>query len=650
MTQMGGYNKEEKAFGTRKKDTVHSFPTLNAGALADTIGYVQKQLEVDSLKKDDQKYQQIIKEINHLNGKIKLSLSTWKGVTDEDRLTDLQRKELQDKITDLEKKLLDTDTVRADEALLQAVKGDKGFKDLLSQQNFSTIYAHQLEKISGLDWENLENINGYWKKYDQGSEPDELVDSLEGFPIEWCTRNITTAREQLQGGDFHVYYSQNNKGVAIVPRLAIRMEGKQIKEVRGIEVDQNIDKFIQPVVHEKLKEFGQEGEAYLKKSEDMKCMNEVIEKHRNGIDFSFDELKFIYEIETKIEGFGYEADPRIKEIKLGRNQINDFRILWDLPNLTDTEMVNELMNRNKSEVVGQSLDKLGDVVDHNVIFEKMSVEGKHEAIQDSFTKFKGLKDGSLDMVELTNFESLVKNPEVFAGFSPADRHIFLKKALNNGWIEETLDNILFFKEIGLEKVASSFIEANQAWVIIENISSFDGLNTKKLYDSIIYSNQHEALAYGLDLFPEIDHIQLANQLIQENKAAAVTKNLDSFRGLKHDEIVSELIQTNQLNALVSGLPFYRGVDHNLIARTVMDKMGVQELASDLDKYKNLNLSIAKKILRAEAFWNMTHKKDNQISYLTQYVRDNISSFNLTSKERNKLDKWINSLSILSRLF
>ena len=37
----------------------------------------------------------------------------------------------------------------------------------------------------------------------------KLVKSLEGKGTGWCTAGIETARWQLQGGDFHVYYTKD---------------------------------------------------------------------------------------------------------------------------------------------------------------------------------------------------------------------------------------------------------------------------------------------------------------------------------------------------------------------------------------------------------------------------------------------------------
>ena len=84
----------------------------------------------------------------------------------------------------------------------------------------------------------------------------------------------STAQAQLQGGDFYVYYSNDNGGEPTVPRVAIRMEAGNIAEVRGVAPDQNLDSYIAPVVQEKLEEFP-DGKAYQKKVADMKQLTEI---------------------------------------------------------------------------------------------------------------------------------------------------------------------------------------------------------------------------------------------------------------------------------------------------------------------------------------------------------------------------------------
>ncbi|MGB0925464.1 MAG: hypothetical protein ACPGTS_02025, partial [Minisyncoccia bacterium] len=60
MTQMGGYNKEKKAFGKRKKDSAQAFPTLNAGCLAEVVAAVQRKQKNEDLSDLDPEFQKIL--------------------------------------------------------------------------------------------------------------------------------------------------------------------------------------------------------------------------------------------------------------------------------------------------------------------------------------------------------------------------------------------------------------------------------------------------------------------------------------------------------------------------------------------------------------------------------------------------------------
>jgi len=171
----------------------------------------------------------------------------------------------------------------------------------------------------------LKETRGEWIKYKQGSSPDELVTSLDGYPLEWCTANPDTAGSQLQGGDFYIYYSLNNVGEAKIPRVAIRMQGDKLAEVKGIAPDQNMDPYISDVVKEKMDEFP-DGEVYKKKSEDMKRVTEIEERNEKGEELSEGVLRFLYQIDSKIEGFGYGEYPRIKELIEGRDKKADLSL------------------------------------------------------------------------------------------------------------------------------------------------------------------------------------------------------------------------------------------------------------------------------------------------------------------------------------
>lgn len=205
---------------------------------------------------------------------------------------------------------------------------DPEFKKLLDGANFGKLYAWAIEKVTPTEQNELLNTNGEWVKYDQGSGHMPLVESLQGHGTGWCTAGESTARAQLDGGDFYVYYSYDKNGKPSIPRVAIRMQGDQIGEVRGIAKEQNLDPYIGDVVKKKLTEFP-DGKVYEKKVEDMKKLTQIEKKLNAGQELAKDDLIFLYEMNSKIEGFGYQKDPRIEEIRSQRDPLKDAPIVFD---------------------------------------------------------------------------------------------------------------------------------------------------------------------------------------------------------------------------------------------------------------------------------------------------------------------------------
>lgn len=202
------------------------------------------------------------------------------------------------------------------------------FEKLLQSENFAKLYAWAIDKLTIGPTESLENIQGKWIKYLRNSDHTPLVRSLQGFGTGWCTAGESTAQAQLKGGDFYAYYSLDKNGKPNIPRAAIRMQENQIAEVRGVAPEQNLDPFIAPVVQDKLREFP-DGRVYEKKVHDMKRLTAVEVKVKEGHKLTKDDLVFMYEINFPIEGFGYQKDPRIAELRSQRNAEEDMLIVLE---------------------------------------------------------------------------------------------------------------------------------------------------------------------------------------------------------------------------------------------------------------------------------------------------------------------------------
>lgn len=202
---------------------------------------------------------------------------------------------------------------------VQGGANDIELQKLLKSGNFGKLYAHAILEITPDSPELRNEVKGSWTKFNQTDDPRtarRLSGSLQGHGTGWCTAGESTASIQLRGGDFYVYYTRDEDGKDTVPRVAIRMEGAQVAEVRGVNTAQELEPVMADITAEQLKGLPG-GEEYIRKAEDMKRLS-VLEKKitaESDTELTSDELRFLYELDHEIEGFGYEEDPRIKEIR-----------------------------------------------------------------------------------------------------------------------------------------------------------------------------------------------------------------------------------------------------------------------------------------------------------------------------------------------
>ena len=203
---------------------------------------------------------------------------------------------------------------------------EEASKALENGESFKKLYEYYLTNTGYVNRGN--DTDGLWVKYDQGSDYKPLWESLQGKNTGWCTAGEETAKTQLSNGDFYVYYTKDNEGEYKEPRIAIRMDGKSnIGEVRGVGERQNLEGCMTPIAEEKLNEFPDK-DKYLKKVNDMKLLTEIDNKVNKNIELNKEDLRFLYEIDSKIEGFGYDNDPRIKEIRDKRNNKKDLAFVF----------------------------------------------------------------------------------------------------------------------------------------------------------------------------------------------------------------------------------------------------------------------------------------------------------------------------------
>lgn len=287
ILDLGDFDKDKKEFTKRSQGSVKLFPDIDRGALA----HIQEMIEA---------------------GKDSAILEHLQKAQQESANGDIPQNELitKEKVANFAK------------------------------LSFAKQYSESIKQSGEITPEMREETRGKWIKYGQGTDPTALWASLQNKGAAWCTKGFGTAERQLRGGDFYVYYTLDKQGSPAIPRIAIRMEGENIGEVRGVaDNQQNLEGNMTDIAEEKMSELPGK-EKYQKISADMKQMTVIYKKsfqeNKDTAEKTYlnpqltkDELIFLYEINSKIEGFGYQRDPRIKELLDQRSSKEDAPIVFD---------------------------------------------------------------------------------------------------------------------------------------------------------------------------------------------------------------------------------------------------------------------------------------------------------------------------------
>lgn len=442
---MSLYDKEEKRFGNRTKNTTAKFPDWNPEALAYVVDVMEKKLSDNPIENPVEEGENEFAE----EGKL---------VSDEE------------------------------------------FQKLLTTESFSKYYAFAIEHVVADNSKLFKVTDGEWRIFEEGTDPLELTKTIQGHGTGWCTAGESTAAHQLRDGDFYVYYSNNVHGLPTIPRLAIRMYGDdEIAEVRGVAHKQEIDPYISPVLEEKLNDFGSEGELYKKKAADMKLLTEIDNKASVGEQLNKEELYFLYEMDHEIEGFGYERDPRIYEIISRRNRIEDAKIF--LGEADDSQFIAaflDLKEEKQAKLLGLSVydDEIEDwslyLKERNKLVEntvKQLPKIPYELAKTLIAEDNRYHELLLQNYKLIDIEDLLKilpdlaetihkdkefagiYPDLFSSIPRKERLAYLEEQLNHRNYDYAAFMVRVMRELPLQ-TAKQLVEKGQIHTVAENLESF----------------------------------------------------------------------------------------------------------------------------------------------------------------------------------
>ncbi|MGD0576542.1 MAG: hypothetical protein ABSA74_00495 [Candidatus Staskawiczbacteria bacterium] len=247
--------------------------------------------------------------------------------------------------------------------------------------SFGDMYAETMRDLdSKADKESLLPItDGEWRVFEKGSDPKILSAALAGKRSNLCIADIGSASQYLAASSVEIFFSYNHAKQPTVPRIAIAFGEDDVEEVRGtFNKSEDMDPFISATntLADRLQNLPN-GESFLKKNDNMrrltaiekkfigtkdlekelekirqtveyyedgrmnetdgeKCRElrariEEIQAENKKVELSKEEIKFLYEVDAPLDGFGYQKDPRIERIVSSRDKRADLAFALDVP-------------------------------------------------------------------------------------------------------------------------------------------------------------------------------------------------------------------------------------------------------------------------------------------------------------------------------
>ena len=521
---------------------------------------------------------------------------------------------------------------RIEEKIEIGENDDAKLHELLKSANFGKLYAHSVESIVHDSPELRNNTEGSWKKFDQTDDPRtarRLSESLAGHGTDWCTAGESTAKAQLEHGDFYVYYTQDAEGKETIPRIAVRMDYDGVAEVRGVEVEQNLEGDMVDIAMEKVRELPG-GERYLKVAEDMKRLTDIDNKVKAGGKLNSKDILFLRY--GDIEGFGYEEDPRIEELIEDRSVTDDLEILFKDDN--PDEVYKALINSRRGPAdLADNLDLIRPgVINHHdfanflispreTIYEDedevhfSSVRSRGElGIETIFRNLEKFEEGSIDFnkifldgskisddfyvvakVVIDNFEEIpsgaIDQKRLVDAMLEGSR---FEPLINNAWkFEEGVIDYDSFTNMLFEDKnndSSSFGSAGID-IVRQNLPIFlQNVDHTELAKKFLYSREKYVLGHQFDEFLNgTDQKKLATTLIEEGQTALIARNLEKFEKgvIDHQKLANKLIEEGEQEQLADQLDQFEpgSVDHTKLARELIKQGNGRAVARNLDTFE-----------------------------------------------------------------
>ena len=414
--------------------------------------------------------------------------------------------------------------------------------------------------------ENSKNVKGYLTFYPFSS----LRKDTEGIWIKYKGRDNSESLQKLfkeksidfrkidfKNDNIYIYYTKDDKENYTEPRIIIAIDNSyDIECVIGIGLNQGIENSMASIAEEKMQSFPG-NEKYKKIAHDITLLAKLEYKTNNNIKLTKKELKFLYEIDSKIECYFYDyqnfyyfyechniryCDPRIIEIRNKRNVKKDLAYVFDCKeenigtNITD-------FDTNKITYYYGTLEWEKDFVPDTFKDLKRIIGGAYFS---NLTNAKGLNNlcnirGGAGFPNLTSAKGL-ENLRYIGGYADF-KNLTNAQGLNN---LRCINGTAYFDKLmnaeGLNKL--QYIGNYACFSILtraQGLNNLQYIGKNACFDNLISAKGLEKLRYiGRDAeFNSLPNAEGLNSLEYIGKNAEFP-NLISAKGLDSLQIIEEM--------------------------------------------------------------------------------------------------------------
>lgn len=401
------------------------------------------------------------------------------------------------------------------------------------------------------------DTEGIWIRHKRGNGYKPLWEFLNTKNTGWAIQlDVYSAR--LPHGPVYIYYTKDDKGKYVEPRILIVADADyHIQSVLGLGLHQSIESSMALIALEKIESFPG-NEKRKKIAHDIALLSRLGDKINNDIELTKKELRFLYEIDSKIESFYHIADPKKEELKAKRNIKKDLAYIFGC----------------KEENIGTNIT---DFDTNKIIYYYGTLEWEKEFVPNTFRNLKRIIGGA-SFPNLTSADGLNNLQQVDgANFS----NLTNAEGLNN------LRNI-------------------RGGAIFSNLIYAKGLNNLRNISAQAY-------------FPKLTNAEGLNNLQYIGNYAFFSslksaKGLNSLKYIGEDANFSSLISAQGLDSLqnivgeadFSSLPEAKGLN---ILRNIGEHAGFSNLisAKGLDNLQSIEgIAYFPKLITADGLENLRH--------------------------------------------